>query len=138
MVCPIRIHRSFAGFLAGLILLFSVLMIPDGWAQEYLAEIPDFPIMEGLTELAEARVVFDKPDGRIVTAALEGSVALANARNFYLTSLGELGWRLTQESGNSAIYRFEREQEILTLRFQAGPDYLTVEIALGPRAGVEY
>ena len=94
--------------------------------------------MEGLTELAEASVVFDKPDGRIVTAVLEGPVALANARNFYLTSLRALGWHLTQETGIGAIYRFEREQEILTLRFQAEPDYLTVEIELGPRAGVEY
>lgn len=59
----------------------------------YLADIDDLPLAEGLVEDPGARVVFDKPAGRIVEAVASGPVAARAVREFYAQTLPALGWQ---------------------------------------------
>lgn len=122
---------------AGLLVILTVSAPQIIWAQDYLAEISDFPIMDGLEEITDAGLVFDKADGRIVTAMLEGPVSLADGRQFYLASLTALGWRLVLENESGSMVRFEREAEILTLYYQASDGVLALEIDLRPKVETE-
>ena len=97
-------------------------------AQEggFVAEVADLPLMPGLVEVADAGVVFDKPDGRIVEAYAEGAVERAAVLAFYGGTLPQLGWRQTGTG------RFRREGENLALDFLDGGGPLIVRFTLTP------
>jgi len=93
---------------------------------EYLSEIQDLPLMPGLTEVAGAGLVFDKPDGRIVESYARGEVAASAVRSFYRATLPQLGWRIAAEDG------FAREGETLQIELVTGESGLTVRFVLRP------
>lgn len=97
-------------------------------AQEggFIAKVADLPLMPGLAEVADAGVVFDKPDGRIVEAYAEGSVERAAVLAFYNDTLPQLGWR------PAGAGRFRREGENLALDFLDGGGPLIVRFTLTP------
>lgn len=105
-------------------------------AQEpaYLAELPDLPLMPGLTQIDEAGLAFDKPDGRIVEAYAGGAVDRQAVRSFYRETLPQLGW---ERAGGDA---YAREGERLKLEFlgadggvgTGGGDGLTLRFVLTP------
>ena len=98
-------------------------------AQEggFIAEVADLPLMPGLAEVADAGVVFDKPDGRIVEAYAEGAVERAAVLAFYDDTLAQLGWRPAGATG-----RFRREGENLAIDFLDGGGPLIVRFTLTP------
>ena len=77
----------------------------------YLEELPDLPLMPGLTQIDEAGVAFDKPNGRIVEAYAGGAVDRQAVRSFYRETLPQLGW---QRAGSDA---YAREGERLKIEF---------------------
>ena len=87
---------------------------------QYLSAAPDIPLAEGLQELAEGTLVFDKPQGRILqmTAAQEPGSSLEAARQFYRASLPNLGWA-ARTSQDKNILTFTRKDETLRLTFSA-------------------
>lgn len=95
---------SLAGFRAG----------PAQAATGFLSVADDVPLMPGLTETADTATVFDKPEGRIVTAEASGRVTPAAVRQFYATTLPQLGW----QAAGGDLYRREAEQ--LRLSFPGG------------------
>ena len=90
----------------------------------------DLPLMPGLEEDAQGRMVFDTAAGRIVEAYASGAVSRAQVLDFYAATLPQLGWRREGEAA------FRREDEILVLEFSAGKagsaPALTVRFALSP------
>ena len=113
-----------AGVLLCLIMFAAAL--GEAGAQGLFAEaIPDLPLMEGLTEDAEA-VVFDKPSGRIVEMGARGAVSRDEVQAFYDKTLPALGWQAMQTG------RYRREGESLTLSFRAEGDVLLVRFVLAP------
>lgn len=102
------------------------------WAQSratpsFLSVIDDVPLMPGLTERADAAVVFDKPEGRIVETEATGRLARAEVLKFYAASLPQLGWSPRAEG------RFLRDKEELALSFASGAGgALTVRFTLSP------
>ena len=93
----------------------------------YIDQIADLPLMDGLSEVDDAGVSFDKPAGRIVEAFAHGSVKTAHVRRFYRTTLPQLGWtRLRRDA-------FAREGEKLTLDYLGRSGDLTVRFTLQPR-----
>ncbi len=93
---------------------------------QFFGAMEDLPAMSGLVEDPSARVVFDKPQGRIVQITASGDVAPSDVRRFYDEVLPRLGWTRT----SAGIYR--REGEVLRLRLRRNGDRLTVRFSLSP------
>lgn len=93
---------------------------------EFFAGIDDLPLMQGLDEVPETGVVFDKPSGRIVEAYAEGAVARAGVAEFYARTLPQLGW---EPRGG---LHFVREGERLQLDFLGTDGDLVVRFTLQP------
>ena len=98
-----------------------------GKAAVFIDKIADLPLMDGLSEVEDAGVSFDKPSGRIVEAFAHGEVEKATVRQFYKNTLPQLGWtRLGRD-------HFAREDEGLTLDYLGKNGDLTVRYTLQPR-----
>jgi hypothetical protein len=96
-------------------------------SQTYIDRIADLPLMDGLSEVDDAGVSFDKPSGRIVEAFAHGSVAAGDVRRFYRDTLPQLGWTRVRRD------TFAREEEKLTLDYLGERGDLTVRFTLQPR-----
>ena len=96
-------------------------------AQGFLGGVEDLPLMAGLSEVPEARVVFDKPGGRIVEAFAVGKVRAAEVAAFYGAALPQLGWTRV---GAGA---FEREGEILAIDVADHDSGVTVRFSISPQ-----
>lgn len=92
-------------------------------ALDYLSMLGDVPLAEGLVELPEAGIVFDKPQGRIVqmTATHSRQITQEKLISFYTHSLPNLGWqaRDAEQAPAKGILTFARQGEILRLTFSA-------------------
>ena len=95
-------------------------------AVAYVPGVADLPLMPGLTEVAGAGVVFDKPSGRIVETYVQGEVARDAVLDFYRRSLPALGW---EEMGGAG---FRREGERLRLEFVSEEGPLVLRFSLHP------
>lgn len=96
-----------------------------------LAELIGIPVMEGLSEDADARLVFDKPEGRIVHARFGGSVSAGEVITFYRETLFQLGWVPDNESQENNRASFTRENEKLIIIITRD-EPLEVTLDLGP------
>lgn len=96
-----------------------------------LAELIGIPVMEGLSEDADARLVFDKPEGRIVHARFGGSVSAGEVITFYRETLFQLGWVPDNESQENNRASFTRESERLIIIITRD-EPLEVTLDLGP------
>ncbi|MDJ0608235.1 MAG: hypothetical protein QNJ67_04605 [Kiloniellales bacterium] len=92
----------------------------------YVTQVEDLPLMPGLTEVADAGLVFDQPAGRIVEAYAQGQVTREEVLDFYRSALPPLGWKTLD------TLRFGREGETLTLDFLNARDRLIVRFSLTP------
>ncbi|HXV74123.1 MAG TPA: hypothetical protein VD713_05275, partial [Sphingomonadales bacterium] len=112
-------------------LLFSLLFFAglSPAAGEDFAALSGVPVMEGLSEVPDSLVVFDKEEGRLIEAALAGGVAPEDAAAFYREALFQLGWALDAET--PAMLGFSREGERLLIEFEEGRP-LTLRFRLGP------
>jgi hypothetical protein len=91
---------------------------------EFVPGTEDVPLMPGLTAAGDP-VIFDKPEGRIVSASARGRVSRAVVRGFYAKTLPALGW---QRDGDA----WRREGETLQLEFTGSDGDLTVGYTLTP------
>lgn len=125
MYCCSAMKTQPLRFLAAL--LFTLALSGAAVAEEFLSEVPDLPLMDGLLEIAGESLVFDKPEGRIVEAYAAGSVTQDAVIAFYRETLPQLGW----SAEGPASYL--REGERLVLSFTPGVDSLTVRFSLSPQ-----
>ena len=105
-----------------LLALLAPLMAAGGEA--FLSELEDLPLAPGLTELPGG-LLFDSADGRIVEAQAKGEVAAETVRQFYETTLRQLGWQST------GPLQFRRDNEILRISIESGK-IVTVHFTLTP------
>ena len=102
--------------------LIAVLMVAFGLlatvanAEEppNLEGLVGIPVMAGLVEDLDQRIIFDKPEGRIIHVVLKGDVSLDEAFRFYQEVLYQLGWKLPQDRTMHSLI-FNRDQEYLTV-----------------------
>ena len=94
----------------------------------YLADVDDLPLPPGLSEDDSARMVFDKPEGRIVEAQATGSGTPAGVEDFYAVALPALGW---QARGNGA---WSRGDEVLQLTLSQDGPQVVVRYLITPAA----
>ena len=88
-------------------------------AEGFLSALDDMPLADGVVELADGALVFDKPEGRIVqvTALREGASTPALIRQFYMDTLPNLGWQAGAEVPGRLT--FTRKGEILRITLTA-------------------
>lgn len=65
----------------------------------FLEDVDDLPLPEGFVEDSGTRMVFDKPEGRIVDTAASGTGDANRVLAFYARTLPALGWQA--RNGNS-------------------------------------
>lgn len=78
--------------------LLVLLMASHAWSagekpSEFLADLSDVPLAPGLSEVEGERLVFDKPEGRIVQAVATGKRPVEEIAGFYRATLPQLGWQ---------------------------------------------
>lgn len=113
------------------ILLLAVQFSPGlGLTEETpeLESLTGIPVMAGLSENTSERIVFDKPEGRIIHTTLAGDVTSDQVLTFYRETLFQLGWVMVEGPGPLTFYR---DQERLTLTI-IGPSPLELIIDLRP------
>ncbi len=92
---------------------------------QFFNTVQDLPLMQGLSEIEEEGLQFDKPEGRVTEAvALIDSVGAASVLAYYNASLPQFGWARIAEN------TFVRHDEKLTLNVEAneGHEFLKVRI----------
>lgn len=114
-----------------LISALSVLLWPfclqasEEAAPQFFTALRDVPLMQGLHEVPEMTVIFDKPDGRIIEAAAAiEQLTEREIKAFYASALPQLGWR---KSGENA-YRRQGEELLLAFESADGARYMRVTV----------
>ena len=119
--------KCFFNFVFGWILFFGWLagagLSPALARDAYLSLAPDIPLAPGLLEFDDGQVVFDKPEGRIVSIEaerIETQGAGDGVPAFYRETLPNLGWQLNG-ADNSAdnVLTFQRGGETLLITMQS-------------------
>lgn len=94
--------------------------------EELLTDL-DIPLARGLVEDAGARVMFDSPAGRIVTAEARGKTSPEKVLNFYRIVLPSLGWKIITEgkaackNQNARCIKARRDKENLSISIENQP-----------------
>jgi hypothetical protein len=110
-------------FLRLLLLAFLAPLMAAG-GEAFLVELEDLPLAPGLAEMPGG-LLFDSAEGRVVEASAKGEVAAEQVRQFYETTLKQLGWQ------NVGPLQFRRDNEILRIVIDGGKP-LTVHFTLTP------
>lgn len=98
--------RHILGFIIAMLISNSALAGDN----RFFETLYDVPVMEGLVEVADMALIFDKTDGRISEAgAITQNVSEDEIVSFYNEALGQMGWK-PQTGG---VYT--REGEILQM-----------------------
>lgn len=94
----------------------------------FFTAIPDLPIMDGLHELPDQTVMFDKAEGRIIesVAAIDSHFD-EEVRSYYLKALPQLGW-VPHEAG---VYM--RGSERLQMNFEQVEDERFLRVRISPQ-----
>lgn len=125
---PVHILLFQAAAIAGYLLAGLVYAAPA--AAQFVPGIADLPMLEGLAAEPGGPVVFDTPEGRIVTTSLTGAIAEKAVRDFYGATLPQLGWQ------KLAAGHFRREGEILKLTiFPLPGNRIRLRFSLAPVPG---
>lgn len=111
-------------FVGLFILMFLVVPLRQARAQgaaveqSFFTVLPDIPLMDGMTEISNASMSFDKPDGRIVhVIAKMNDLNPSRVLSFYDIALYQFGWRKT------AAHRFIRKREEVRIVFEDDSDH---------------
>ncbi len=92
----------------------------------FFSIIPDLPLMDGLEEISTSALIFDNPEGRIISIDASGKVPEQLVIEFYSNTLPQPGW-IPLDGG-----RFIRENELLRLVFEKTAERLVVRFSLSP------
>lgn len=97
-----------------------VLSVGSSLAASFLSVAPDIPLAPGLSEAETGALIFDKPEGRIVSIEALAATPSADIFAFYRLSLPNLGWQNKQELSVRNSETFHREGEALTIKYEGG------------------
>lgn len=99
--------------------------------QRFFETLYDVPVMQGLEEVPEMALSFDKPNGRIAEAGgIVRNVSAQAVMSFYKESLLQMGWTLDQATENNAVYM--RKKEKLSVYLDKSEASLVVRFTLEP------
>jgi hypothetical protein len=107
--------------------------------EEMLSDM-DIPLMSGLFENPDERMVFDSLEGNIINAQAQGKVMAVQAYEYYRIVLPSLSWKIVEDKESNmkcedeALYclRAYREQENLIVLFKTKNQTTIVNYAISP------
>lgn len=117
------------------IFLWAVSLFSSAQAAEtvYFSALPDIPVMQGLYEVSERTMVFDKAEGRVVEMVAQSPrLPFSDVLSFYNLTLKQLGWTLVREGV------FEREGEQLIVKLEEDGQTRVVRFFLSPNASKKF
>ncbi|MFP4312951.1 MAG: hypothetical protein ACLFR0_01380 [Alphaproteobacteria bacterium] len=89
---------------------------------EFLEALPDVPRMDGMREMEDFILVFDKPEGRIIeTLVHTENISVQEIKNYYAQTLPQLGWHKTESD------EFVREEEKLSMHYEK--DFVKITVS---------
>ena len=97
-----------------------VLSVGSSLAASFFFFSPDIPLAPGLSEAETGALIFDKPEGRIVSIEALAATPSADIFAFYRLSLPNLGWQNKPELSVRNSETFHREGEALTIKYEGG------------------
>lgn len=83
-------------------------------SQNYASAIEDLPLMQGMQEKKDSIVIFDTPDGRVITFNARTPAPSPDVLRFYSETLPALGWQ------EKVPGTFVREGEEINITASAG------------------
>lgn len=98
----------------------------------------EIPLMDGLLEDSDERMVFDSPEGRIILAQASGQINSLLVYNYYKVVLPSLSWEIIDvnnahcEAGASYCLTARRDQENLNLSIKTNQKKSIVIYSLSP------
>lgn len=103
---------------------------------QFFETLYDVPVMEGIEEIPEMALSFDKVGGRIAEAgAIMSDLSDREVISFYNTSLAQMGWQRKQSS--YAPYIFTREGEKLSIFIDKSKASPVIRFLLQPVSAVK-
>lgn len=82
---------------------------------EFVQGSEDIPLLVGMEKIFDDSLGFDSASGSIMSSSYETKESLSTIKEFYLSSLPALGWKVTvNDEGRSS---FKRENEKLEIEF---------------------
>lgn len=103
-------------------------MAQDENAPHFFNTLNDVPLMNGLEELVDQAVIFDKAEGRIAeSSAVTDEISISEIQEFYDNTLPQLGWQKTE----SGVY--VRRDEMLQMNVDEESDYNVVRFMVSPQ-----
>ncbi len=112
--------------------LFSILLVFNSFAMDFVSGFEDIPLMEGLKQIESDDIAFGNEETRYLEAQLVAvrKKNFQNIKDFYIKTLPQLGWTLKESS--ASFLRFYRETDILEInRISENP--LKISISLKNR-----
>lgn len=96
--------------------------------ESFFVGFEDMPLMSGLTQIIDAGVVFDAPQGKIAEAYAQSSnVSEKELFVFYSHALAQLGWEKSKTAlsftreGESLLIDVIEKKPLLIVRFKISP-----------------
>ena len=105
----------------------------------FLADLPDFPVMEGLKVVDSGGLNFNTPSVRVNVTLLQGAIPPVEVREFYRETLPQLGW-LPENLSKNPLFTLDaqaadptkdvyvRDVERLILEFQPSKSMANTEL----------
>lgn len=100
---------------------------------DFIANFGDVPLMKGLTELDDERIIFDTESGTIAETVLVGKIKGSDILAFYGESLKQLGWQKLTAGSSSSRLTYVRDNQILSLRLFSTSDANSLLVHLEPK-----
>lgn len=94
------------------------------FAQDFIEDMSDIPLMLGLEIIHEAGFTFEQENGRIVEKLAVGTISESAISSFYNESLPALGW--TQIDTNA--FKRDNENFSYALRLENGTSIITFKL----------
>ncbi len=96
-------------------------------APRFFSAFEDVPLMDGLVELPDHIMTYDKPQGRIIeSVALMSNVKRPDVVNFYRMTLPQMGWGIISDT------HYFRKEEYLDLSFEVLDGKNVVRVLIRP------
>ncbi len=95
-------------------------------------DLLQLPLHQGFILNDDYSLVFDKPEGRIIQAQIDGYGDEATVRQFYHETLMALGWQLDNQRTEGHHAHYARDAEHLSLEFLRDEDVLMIRFYLHP------
>jgi hypothetical protein len=110
----------------------ALVFVAPAFAQAaYFAHIDDLPLPPGFTEVASVPP-FESEQGGIVVSAAEGVLSASQIREFYLSSLSQLGWGFSPGADDELVFQRGRETLRFSVREGVARTWLSVRLVTDP------